>query len=373
MKQYIFILGVGNVGREFIKRVIDKDSKKNHANPTEILGVAGSKSMIFDPRGINSDILRQLTTSKEKAKEILEKGAHYTDINEILQVVKRSNLDKEIIFVDLTAGKEDLLKFHKNIIENSNYSIVTANKNPVSLYTTDDFNLLTNFHHRYDFNVTVMAGAGIVNFINERKEIQDKINNIKGCFSGTLGYILSELEKQEKSFSEIVKTAKKEGYTEPNPWDDLNGLDVARKILILARCAGYDVTIKDVAIEPLIDESFSKLSGDIFFQSLEEKNSYFAELQQQAQNKNEVLRYVGEMINVDNKIILKVGLQNIPKDSEFGTLTGTANLVVIDTETLAEPIPHIIKSRGAGLSVTADAIRAGVLKLMPYGVKNNKV
>lgn len=373
MKQYIFVLGPGNVGREFIKRVINKDSKKYHANPSVILGVAGSEFMMFNPQGIDTDLLKQLTISSKKAKEILTNETAYTDMDEILQVVKKANLDQPVIFVDLTAGKKDLLEFHKNVIENSNCSIVTANKNPVSLYSVSDFNLLTNFHHRYDFNVTVMGGAGIINFINERKEIQDKIYNIKGCFSGTLGYILSELEKGEKSFSEIVKTANQEGYTEPNPWDDLNGLDVARKILILARCAGYDMSMKDVIVEPLIDEYFGTLGGEDFFKALQEKNVYFTNLQQKARDEDGVLRYVAEMINIDDKITLKVGLQTISKDSEFGALTGTANLVVVDTKTLHEPIPYIIKSRGAGLEVTADAVRTGILKLIPYGIQNDKI
>lgn len=369
MKQYLFVIGAGNVGREFIKRVQTKDSSEFHKNPSVIVGVAELGYMIFDPNGIEGDLLCQIAESSKSAKIVLSQKTSYKQMDEILQVVKNSVLDGKVIFVDLTAGKNALLDFHKNVIKNSLCSIVTANKNPISLYGMKDFDVLTKFHHRYDANVTVMGGAGIVNFINERREILDEIQGIQGCFSGTLGYILSELEKGEKVFSEIVRQANDEGYTEPNPWDDLNGLDVARKILILARYSGYDISIENVIVKPLIDKRFGELQGEEFFEALKQKNKYFANLQERACANGQVLRYVGQMINKDSVISLKVGLQLMPRDGEFGSLKGTANLVVVNTKTLADPIPHVIKSRGAGLEVTADAIRTGILKLMPYGIE----
>ena len=365
MKQYLFVLGAGNVGREFIKRVQIKDSSEFHKNPSVIVGVSEPGCMIFKPNGIDDDLLTRIANFDKSA---LKGEMKYESMDEILQLVEESELKGKVIFVDLTAGKDELLDFHRNVISNSSCSIVTANKNPISLYTMDDFNLLTKFHHRYDANVTVMGGAGIVNFINERREIRDEIKSIQGCFSGTLGYILSELEKGEKVFSEIVKSANDEGYTEPNPWDDLNGLDVARKILILARYAGHDVSIADVNVEPLIEKSFGKLEGEEFFKALKQKDEYFTDLQKKARKDKKVLRYVAEMINKNGNITLKVGPRMMPQNGEFGSLKGTANLVVVDTSTLADPIPHVIKSQGAGLEVTADAIRTGILKLIPHGI-----
>jgi len=154
----------------------------------------------------------------------------------------------------------------------------------------------------------------------------------------------------------------------------LNGLDVARKILILARYAGYDVRIEQVKIRPLIEDSFGKLSGEEFWNKLKEKDKYFMTLQKEAVKERSVLRYVAEMDVDQNKksVDLRVGLKKMPRDSEFGALKGTANLVVIETDTLNQPVPHVIKSRGAGLAVTADALRTGILRLMPYGAQRYK-
>jgi homoserine dehydrogenase len=167
-------------------------------------------------------------------------------------------MDGEVTFVDLTSGKTDMLDFHKQVITQSNNALVTANKNPISLYSMEDFNMLLKKYGRYNANTTVMGGSGAFDFVNERAEmIDDKIHLIKGCFSGTLGYVLSEVEKGKK-FSQVVRAAKEAGYTEPNPWDDLNGLDVGRKILILARLSGNEIAFEDLKIEPLIDEKYAQ-------------------------------------------------------------------------------------------------------------------
>jgi len=365
MKQRLFVLGAWNVAREFIKKVIDKDWKEFHKNPSEIIGVANSKYMNFDSRWLDINFLEKVSLSAELSKNALSEKTKYSNMDEILEVVNNEWLDGEVIFVDLTAWKDVLLDFHKKVILNSQNSIVTANKNPISLFNIEDFDILTSFHHRYDANTTAMWWAWVVNFINERKEIQDEILNIKWCFSGTLWYILSELEQWKKKFSEIVKTAKEEWYTEPNPWDDLNWLDVARKLLILARYSNHRVSIQDIKIKPLIEERFWKLTWDDFFEALKEKDEYFLNLQKEAEKNNEVLRYVAEMKTENGEIILEVWLKNMPKDSEFWPLVWTANLVVIDTESLNNPVPHVIKSRGAGLAVTADAIRVWIAKLVP--------
>ena len=374
MQQKIFILGIGNVGKELIKRVVEKDSADFHNNPTIIVGLAEPGKFLFSPEGIPVDDLLMIAKAGKTVGGSLETGKSYNKMEELVEMVQKANLDGEVIFVDATAGKDVLLNFHKYVITQSQNSIVTANKNPIALGDVEDFHLLTQFHHRYDANVTVMGGAGVVPFLNERKEIRDDIQNIQGCFSGTLGYILSELEKEQKLFSEIVREANELGYTEPNPWDDLNGLDVARKILILARYAGYDVRIEQVKIRPLIEDSFGKLSGEEFWNKLKEKDKYFMTLQKEAVKERSVLRYVAEMDVDQNKksVDLRVGLKKMPRDSEFGTLKGTANLVVIETDTLNQPVPHVIKSRGAGLAVTADALRTGILRLMPYGAQRYK-
>lgn len=369
MIQRLFVVGAtGNVGRELIKKVITYDNAEHHKNPSKIVGIANSTHYEFRPEGVSIEDLKKISLSQERAKEVLEQKIPYKELGMLLDQVLSAGMDGEIIFVDVTAGREELLKFHKKVITQSNNSLVTANKNPISLYGMEDFKILTQYHRRYDTNTTVMGGGGALSFVCERYEIRDFIRKIEGCFSGTLGYILSELQKEEKTFSEIVRTAKDDGYTEPNPWDDLNGLDVARKLLILARYSGLEIDITDIQVEPLIDKKYGELSGEAFLESLKEENNRFRELVQEAKGNNCVLCYVASLDTRDNNIEISVKLKCCPKDSDFGSLTGTANLVIIETDTLQAPVPHVIKSRGAGLGVTADAVRTGISKMVPTGV-----
>ena len=369
MIQRIFIIGAsGNVGRELIKKALSHDIAEHHRNPSKIVGMANSTHYEFKPGGLSSEDLKKVSLSAEKAKEVLSQKIPFKELSVLLDQVQSSGMDGEVIFVDVTAGKEALLAFHKEIITKSRNSIVTANKNPISLFGMDDFKILTQYHRRYDANTTVMGGGGALNFVSERFEIRDFIRKIEGCFSGTLGYILSELEKEEKSFSEIVRSAKKDGYTEPNPWDDLNGLDVARKLLILARYAGLEIDITDIHLEPLIDKKYEQFSGEAFLKALEQEDERFRTLSKEAKSNNCVLRYVASLHTKNNSLEISVKLKSCPKYSEFGSLSGTANLVEIETDILEAPIPHVIKSRGAGLEVTAAAVRTGISKMLPLGI-----
>ncbi len=368
MKQRIFILGAsGNVGRELVSQILEKDMKENHINPSEIVGLANSTSYIFNSGGISIPTLENISSSREWAISSFEQGGiPYKNIGEILGLIKGQGLDGEIIFADVTAGKDELLHFHKSVLLDSQNFLVTANKNPISLFTQQDFNELTTYARRYDTNTTVMGWAWILNFVHERTNgIADNIHKVEWVFSGTLGYILSELEKQEKSFSQIVRDAKELWYTEPNPWDDLNGLDVARKLVILARYAGHDVDISDVQISPLVHEKYAEYSGEDFLNKLEDEDSSFTERASIADNEWKVLRYVAKMNNENGKLLLEVGLMSVEKNSDLWTLAGTSNLALISTDILSEPLPHVIKSRWAWLEVTAWAVRVWISKMLP--------
>ncbi len=355
---YVFILGAsGNVGRELVRQITEHDPSST------LVGVANSSKFQFQPEGIDPTLMKSISTSREKAAEIFSDFEGYDDLGDLVEVAKESELEGHVTFVDVTAGKEPLLAFHKKVLTDSKNKLVTANKNPISLFGMEDFLVLNEHQARYDSNTSVMAGAGAVSFAIQRFSLSDHAKKIEGCFSGTLGYILSELEKQEKPFSTIVREAKEAGYTEPNPWDDLNGLDVARKLLILARYSGFNVEMNDLKVEPMIPERFADLEGDAFLHALESENERFSEMIQRAKESGEVVRYVAEMSLEGENLVLSIGLKNCSQKSDFGALTGTANLVRIETDFCAEPIPHVIKSRGAGLEVTAASVRAGILTM----------
>jgi homoserine dehydrogenase len=183
----------------------------------------------------------------------------------------------------------------------------------------------------------------------------DEIHGISGCFSGTLGYLTTALEKGRK-YSEIVSEAKEKGYTEPDPRDDLGGVDVARKALILARSMGYTAELKDIKIEALYPHHLSELSIPEFMERLPEINELYAAKFWQAKQKGETLRYVA---TVNNKY-LKVGLESVPQESQIGRLRGTDNIILFKTRRY-EPNPLVIQGRGAGPEVTASGVLADII------------
>lgn len=370
MKQKVFIIWASwNVWRELINQILENDWIWEHINPTEIVWVSNSSYFIFEPNSISKDILKSISSSRESA--IKEFSARWTKIDNLLDlvdIVKESWMNWEVVFTDVTNWKKELLDFHKKVIKESSNFLVTANKNPISLFSMKDFIELTTYTWRYDTNTTVMWGWWILNFVDERTKIKDDLKSIEWVFSGTLWYILSELEKWEKNFSQIVRDAKEQGYTEPNPWDDLNWLDVARKLIILARYAFYHVNISDVIIEPLIDEKYSKYSWEDFLKALEQEDEFFEKKSKEAKERWMVLRYVWTIKNTNWKIDLRVWLKEFPINSDLWSLSGTSNLVIVESKILENPLPHVIKSRWAGLWVTAWSVRVWISKMLPQNL-----
>ena len=180
----------------------------------------------------------------------------YGQLTELI-VPLRSRETNSTVIIDATAEPK-MLDLHRRIIRHTPMGIVTANKIPLATCDFETFQFLTDKVNRYGFSCTVMAGAEIVDILRDLKDINDLPSIIEGSFSGTLGYITSELEKGRK-FSEIVAEAKRLKYTEKHPGVDLGGIDVMRKILILARTAGYDVKPENIMLEPMIPTSYLSL------------------------------------------------------------------------------------------------------------------
>jgi aspartokinase/homoserine dehydrogenase 1 len=350
MFQDIFIIGAtGNIGSELVKQVINNDiDQKCHKNPTRIIGLASSKEYLFNENGIiKSDAI---SFSKKELN-----GKSYLKLEEIFDLVK----DKKIFFVDVTAVKEDMLNFHLKLINETKHSIVTANKNPLVLCSTKDFQNLTKNPYRYGYRCSVMAGAESINKLVDLADLNDKLISVSGCFSGTLGYLTTKLESGEK-LSEIVKEALELGYTEPNPSVDLSGDDVARKILILARSVGKNFDYSDLVVSPFVEEKYleSKTSEELI-NKLEELNDEFLNKFRIAKDKGNTFRYIGEIDFENNK--MHIGLKEVSINSPLGQLNETANKIVIISNTFKENNPYIVESPGAGREVTAQNIRRDLL------------
>lgn len=267
--------------------------------------------------------------------------------------------EKDIVFIDTTAdGSRENLEFHKEVLRRWG-KIVTANKNPVALSSMEEFRFLTRDRHRYAYRAAVMAGGPAVNELIGAYDTKNTIHSLEWCFSGTLAYICSELEKW-LSFSSIVDDAHTKKYTEPNPWDDLSGFDVAKKILILARTAGYDVTIDDITIEPFIPKEFSKFSGKEFLTMIASLDTDFSSRMTRLQKESMTLRYIASLKRDNEKSSIHVGPQEVSKMSPLGSLSGTNNKIVIETDCFTTEFSR----PGAGLENTANSIRVDLAELL---------
>ncbi len=361
MLQDVYAIGAtGKVGSTLVRQLIKKGdtSDSHHANPTRIIGLASSTHTIYLPRGISPQQAYAFITRNYIGAQ---KYQHPTELLEIVN--QNRNNTSTLVFVDVTAVDEPMTGFHMYVIKQTPHSFVTANKIPLASHDFSTFQQLTRYPRRYGYRCSVMAGADAVPYLQDLRDLNDTLYTIEGCFSGTIGNITSELEKNIP-FSKSIRESHAKGYTEPHPRDDLSGLDVAKKLVILARTAGYSVDIKDVEIEPFIPKEFL-FENDVnhFLDSLAMLDREFTERMNYAKVSGKTLRYVARMDAREENPKLKVSLQEVPRESYLGQLEGTKNKLVIISE--AYPDGYIIEAIGAGLDVTARNIRRDLLNLLP--------
>jgi aspartokinase/homoserine dehydrogenase 1 len=371
--QNVIVLGgSGNVGREFLSQVIQHDTvfSNKHLNPTNIIALTNSKGFWFNKQGLkiqkNPENVDKWKHSKEAFNEYmqcLDQYREYDNLAELLKLIDDEGMSGEVVFVDVTSGKDDLRDFHLKVINDTEESIVTANKNPLSIYSTKIFRELTRYRERYGFRCTVMAGANAVSNLLDYYDTSEIIKKIEACFSGTLGYLCTELEKGERSFSQILNDAKKMGYTEPHPKDDLNGRDVARKLIICARTFGHNVSMSDIDLEGFIDESFLNIEDVTeFMESIKDADQEVKRKFDSAKSKGKTLRYVANFNLCENgDSTFKVGLREVSPVSPLGILKGSSNKVIVETDIFNGDKKYIIESPGAGPDVTAWGLRRELL------------
>ncbi len=375
MVQDLYIIGAtGKVGQELVKQIFEKGDTDptRHLNPTRIVGLASSTHTLYLPHGISPE---QAFAFAGKHYEGAEKYSHLRELLEKARYGLRGD-ESTLVFVDATALNEQMIQLHLQVMEQTPYGIVTANKNPIALSDYNTFQRLTHDTRRYGYRCSVMAGAGAVPFVRDAKDLGDPIYFIEGCLSGTNGYITSELEKFEdggetsKAFSDIVRGALNKGYTEPHPRDDLNGLDVARKLVVIARSAGIPIGIRDVAVKPLVPEEYLH-EDDVgkFLSNLASLDETFRQRTANARANGLTIRYVARIDMRGKSPVLEVSLQKVPKNSLLGSLEGTLNQIVVTTESYPRGYP-IGPVPGAGLDVTARNIRWDLLNLLPQRKDN---
>ena len=214
---------------------------------------------------------------------------------------------------------------------------------------------------KFLYETNVGAGLPLINTLQGLINSGDRIHKIEAVLSGTLSYIFNTFSP-EKSFVEVVKEAKAKGYTEPDPRDDLNGTDVARKILILARECGYSLEFEEVRINPLLSsEALNAKDVDAFYAQLEKENNLYAQKVNEASQKGEVLRFIAKLENGKASI----GLTSVSKSHPFFNLAGSENIVSFTTERYFNN-PLVVKGPGAGAEVTAMGVFADIISLSSF-------
>ena len=345
----LFVTGVGNVGERFLAQLQQQKKylKKNLKLNIRVIGVANSRKMIFDTKGL----------SLENWKEQLNNG-DATTLDTFFNKAKNANL-RNSVFVDITASHL-VSEMYEGYLRN-NIAVVTCNKiacaSALNNYKTLK-EVSREFNAPFLFETNVGAGLPIIDTLKNLVNSGDKVNKIQAVLSGSLNFVFNNFN-ETTTFHDVVAQAQKEGYTEPDPTIDLSGVDVARKILILARESGYELELDDIAkIAFLPEESLLTDNNEDFYASLVRHEAHFQSIYKSANDKNCRLKYVAEF--VDGKA--NVGLQEIPADHPFYNLEGSDNIVLFFTDRYPEN-PLLIKGAGAGADVTASGIFADVIRV----------
>ena len=345
----LFITGVGNVGERFLAQLQQQSKflKENLKLNMRVIGISNSRKMYFNNSGID------LTSWKEN----LENGVP-TSLDLFREKVKEAN-NRNSVFIDNTANQQVSEVYEKYLHES--ISVVTCNKIACAS-SFDNYKNLKEVARKYNasflFETNVGAGLPIIDTLKNLINSGDRVHKIQAVLSGSLNFVFNNFN-ENATFHDVVAAAQKEGYTEPDPKIDLSGVDVARKILILARESGYQLELEDILNNSFLPkDSLNSSNNEEFYTSLINNESHFQKIYSAANDKKCRLKYVAEFI--DGKA--NVGLQHIASTHPFYNLEGSDNIVLFFTDRYPEN-PLIIKGAGAGAEVTASGIFADVIRI----------
>ena len=343
----IFVAGVGTVGSRLLEQI---EAQKEHIAEElrlnlRVVGVASSRREMFDDEGLDlADIKPRL------------ENAGPSEIVAFTQAIVDKNL-RNSIFVDVTASPA-VVETYPKLLKRS-VSVIACNK----VAASSEYEryrslkeLAREFNANFLFETNVGAGLPVIHTLEDLIRSGDRVNRIEAVLSGTLKFVFNNYDGS-RPFADVVRQAQAEGYTEPDPRLDLSGTDVARKILILAREAGYELEMEDVAVEPFLPESCLSGSVEDFYNEMARQEGHFVALLGEAAAKGLKLKYIASLD--DGKA--SVGLQSIGPEHNFANLSGKDNAVLFYTNRYADQ-PLVIKGAGAGADVTAAGVFADIIR-----------
>lgn len=351
---YLALFGHGNVGGTLIRQILKsaKEIQRRKHIRLVILAIANSKKMIINKDGLNEEWQAELQKSQLPSSPQL-----------LFEYVKANHIGN-LILVDNTASDEFVHHYEEFV--NEGFDIVSSNKVhnclPISDYQSLREALKEN-KKLYLYETNVGAGLPLIDTIKLLHLSGENITRIRGIFSGSLSYIFNHFSKRDVSFSTIVKEAIEKGYAEPDPRIDLSGMDVARKLLILARELDLVNNIEDVSVENLIPKELQHIQVDELMNKLDTLDTIFAE-RKSSLKEGYLFRYIGDLHGdlSKEKGELTVELVEVDELSSLGQLKGADSIFEIYTESYGEQ-PLIVQGSGAGAAVTARGVFGDILRL----------
>jgi aspartokinase/homoserine dehydrogenase 1 len=348
------LLGLGQIGRELARQIVSQHPHlhRDLGIDLKVVAVADRSGIQIDDKGFTPAALQRFAKRKAAGSRLFERSSPLT-LHE-LEAMMRAELwmlpSYRPVLVDLTS--EETGPLLQEALEHG-FHVVCANKKPLAGPQMEFDRLMETAKDRglsIRYEATAGAGLPVLDTIAKLQSSGDTIETILGCFSGTLGFLMTSLE-DGVAFSAAVKQAWEMGYTEPDPRDDLSGKDVARKALILARTLGYRSEPDDIKLEPLFHDGGAHADAASFVASLSALDDEYRERVERARRGGKVLRYVAKI----RRRSISVGIEAVPSSSPLAHLRGTANQVAIYSKRYTNPL--VVTGPGAGATVTA----AGVL------------
>jgi len=346
----LFITGVGNVGSKLLEQ-IEKQTEyliENLRLKIRVIALSNSKKMVLGEDALDLRGWKlQLSESQFKANRDL-----------FFEHVKRLNL-RNSIFVDNTAS--EIIAKEYALYLNNNVGVVTCNKIAAADELINYLNLKKisrKFGSPYLFETNVGAGLPIIDTLNNLIASGDQIIKIQAVLSGSLNFVFNNF-KRGVSFHDVVLEAQQQGFTEPDPKIDLSGIDVARKILILARESGMEIELEEIENEAFLPrECLDTKDNKSFFESLSKHSEHFEKMLENAERQGAKMKYVAQLENRK----AKVGIQLVKEGHDFYNLEGSDNIILFYTNRYKEQ-PLIVKGAGAGADVTASGIFADIIRI----------
>lgn len=347
----LFVVGVGNVGKRLLAQLQQQQQvlAQQLRMQVRVVGIANSKKMYFQEEGI--DLLNW--------KNLLEEGSSQTP-EELANSIISKNL-RNSVFVDITAS-DVVASLYEKMLRKS-IAVVACNK----IAASSSFShykklkqLAREFNTSFLFETNVGAGLPIIGTLNDLVKSGDKINRIEAVLSGTLNFVFNNYDGSQ-TFAKVVRQAQAEGYTEPDPRLDLGGTDVMRKILILAREAGYQFEMENIQNNAFLPASCMEGSVEDFYAEMEKQESHFQQLLAAATAENTKLKFVATFDHGK----AAVGLQHIKQEQDFYHLYGKDNIVLFYTQRYPEQ-PLVVKGAGAGADVTASGVFADIMRVISH-------